>query len=114
MLNQRTAFHPSELRVKTWQGLRPIEEFDEIEIHEMVEDPDSPGDLVQASDYPEAPVTAYTVFLHCHSGGIETVQDFWFKSSQPGAAEAAKEEATQLGTQLLDMLSVSGMLRSIR
>lgn len=114
MLNAKTVDTAAEMRVKTWQGLQPISEFDEVEIHEMVEDPESPGDLLQASDFDGVDPVAYTVFLHLHEGGIETVQDFWFDPSEPGAAEEAKEQADMLETQLLDMLSASGMLRSIR
>jgi hypothetical protein len=114
MLNSRTIQSAEEMRVKTWQGLQPISEFDEVEIHEMVEDSDMPGTLLQKTCDESATHTAYTVFLHLHEGGIETVQDFWFDPSEPGACDNAKTEAGMLETQLLDMLSVSGMLRSIR
>jgi hypothetical protein len=114
MLNAKTVETAAEMRVKTWQGLQPISDFDEVEIHEMVEDPEEPGALLQKVCDEDCDHTAYTVFLHLHEGGIETVQDFWFDPSEPGAAEEAKAEADMLGTQLVDMLSVSGMLRSIR
>lgn len=96
------------MRVKTWAGLRPVVEFDEIEVHPMGRGEDA--ELWQAVDCPGQEVVAYTVFLHRTSGGIECVQDFGFDPSDPGAAESAKPEAEMLGEQLHDMLLASGML----
>lgn len=103
---------PKEMLVKTWCGLRPITEFDEIEIHEMGEGED--GELWQAVDCPGQPVVGFTVFMHCVQGGVETVQDFRFDPTEPGAAEPAKREAGMLGEQLRTMLLAAGVLRSIQ
>lgn len=101
----------SAMRVKTWRGLRPIAEFDEVEVHEMKEPEDEPNELWQASDCDDdTSVCAYSVFLHCREGGIECVQDFRFDPSEPGAADEAKAEADMLAEQLYGMLRVSGVL----
>lgn len=99
------------MRVKTWRGLRPITEFDEVEIHAMCEGEED-GELLQASDCPGESPVAYTVFLHCVKGGIETVHDFRFDPSEPGAYKAAKKQAKMLSEQLYDMLRAAGTLRS--
>lgn len=115
-LNSRSRINPEAMQVVTWQGLRPIEEFDEVEIHEMKAAEDGDADeLWQASDCSdENSVVAYSVFLHLHSGGIECVRDFRFDPTEWGADNMAKQEAEMLGEQLLGMLRASGMLRSIR
>jgi hypothetical protein len=100
------------MRVKTCAGLRPIMDFDEVEIHAMGDGED--GELWRAVDCPGQEVTGYTVFLHRASGGIECVQDYRFDPTEPGAAESAKQEAGMLGEQLHSMLSASGALRLIR
>jgi hypothetical protein len=105
-------FSPRGMRVKTWRGLRPIEEFDDVEIHAMGDGED--GEVWQLTDCPGQAITGYTVFLHCVVGGIETVQDFLFNPTGPGAAESAIQEAGMLGEQLYDMLRAAGMLRLIR
>lgn len=112
MLETMIPLPGSEMRVKTWAGLRPIAEFDDVEVHEMCEGED--GELWQATDCPGQTVEGYTVFLHCVSGGIECVQDFRFDPSTPLADETAKREAENLATQLYDMLRVSGMARALR
>ncbi len=104
---------PAMMRVKTWLGLRPISAFDEIELHSMCEG--EGGELLQSSDAPEQAVVAYTVFLHLHEGGIETVQDFRFDATdEQGVKDGAYLQAEMLHEQLFDMLCASGMLRSIR
>lgn len=115
-LNELPRLAPDKMRVLTWQGLRGIEEFDEVEIHAMKPPEDGEiGELWRAVDCPEEnSVVAYSVFLHLHSGGIECVRDIRFDPSEPGADAAAKQEAEMLGEQLLDMLRASGMLRTIR
>lgn len=114
--SSQSRINPGAMRVLTWQGLRPIEEFDEVEIHAMKTpaegDPDELWQAVDCSD--EDLVVAYSVFLHLHSGGIECVRDIRFDPSEPGAAAAAKQEAEMVGEQLYDMLRASGMLRAIR
>ena len=92
-------------RVQTWLGLRQISLFDAVEVHPMIDD-DSGEDLEQACDDPTASVTAFTVFLHLREGGIETVRDFRFDPSEPGAMEAAASEAADCATSLEDMLDV--------
>ena len=122
MSNDQSTIQPNAMHVNTWLGLRPISEFDEVEIHEMKPSEDGFdydesdfGRLWQATDCdPSVPVVAYSVFLHLHAGGIECVQDFGFDPGIPGAAKQAKREAEILGKQLTGMLRASGMLRSIR
>lgn len=97
----------NSVRVHTWLGLRPINLFDAVEIHPMIDDEDG-GDLVQASDDGAASVTAFTVFLHLRDGGIETVRDFRFDPSSPGAGEYAAEEAAACAASLEDLLAVAG------
>lgn len=97
------------MRVKTWRGLRPVTEFDEVEIHAMCEGEED-GDLWNILDCPGESPVAYTVFLHCVAGGIETVQDFRFDPSEPGGEQSAREEAKMLAEQLYDMLRAAGTL----
>jgi hypothetical protein len=115
-LSGKSRINPEAMRIATWQGLRPIEEFDEVEIHPMkTPDEGDPDELWQAVDCSdENSVVAYSVFLHLHSGGIECVRDIRFDPSAPGADAAAKQEAEMVGEQLYDMLRASGMLRAIR
>lgn len=113
----RTAIQPDAMRVKTWRGLRPISEFDEVEIHAMgcAEDSCITGELWQLDDCsPGSPAVAYSVFLHCAEGGIECVQDFPFDPTEPGLMEVAKQEAEMLAEQLYDMLRASVMLLPLR
>lgn len=111
----RTAIQPDAMRVKTWRGLRPISEFDEVEIRAMGAADDLSGGLWQLEDCsPGSPTVAYSVFLHCGEGGIECVQDFYFDPNEQGLEDNARQDAEMLAEQLYDMLRASGMLLWLR
>jgi hypothetical protein len=88
-------------------GLRPASEFDAIEIHEMVYDPDT-GDYSTASsvgDDAKCDPDAISVFVHCRTGGIECVADFPFDPSEPGTEEAARKLADALGASVASVIA---------
>ncbi len=108
VLGEKDLSPASAMRVKTWRGLRPVAEFDEVEIHAMCDGED--GELWQATDCPGDSPVAFTVFLHCAAGGIESVQDFRFDPSEPDGEQSARQEAEMLAEQLYDMLRAAGTL----
>lgn len=84
-------------------GLRPVSEFDAVELHDMVYDEATDG-LVPNHDDAEYDPDAVSVFLHCISGGLECVADFVFDPSESGTEEAARAAANALAAQLGTMI----------
>jgi hypothetical protein len=84
-------------------GLRPMSEFDAVELYDMVYDEATDG-LVPNHNDAEYDPDAVSVFLHCRSGGLECVADFVFDPSEPGTEEAARAAANALAAQLGTMI----------
>lgn len=103
-----------KVRVATmYGGLVPVREFDSVEIENMTDDPNAPGELIVADDYwhdlahqPDT-VTAISVRLHYRRGGVETVSDFCFDPTTPGKKEEAEAKARDLAVSLGDMIMMA-------
>lgn len=95
------------VRVATmYAGLVPVREFDAVEIEDMIEDPDAPGELIVADQKGDS-VTALSVRLHYRRGGVETVSDFWFDPSTPEGRQQAESKANDLAVSLGDMIMMA-------
>ncbi len=101
--------HPyGRVRVPTmYSGLVPISEFNAVEIHKMASAIDG-DDLMPIEDVePGSSVIAFSVCLHFRRGGIDTVQDFHFDPTEPGARTVAERDAEELALSLSDMILMS-------
>lgn len=103
-----------EVRVPTmYGGLVPVREFDAVEIENMTDDLNAPGELIVADDGWREPgqkrdtVTAISVRLHYRRGGVETVSDFTFDPATPDGKAAAESKARDLAVSLSDMIMMA-------
>ena len=81
-----------------YAGLVDAAHFDAVEIEDMIED--GAFELVPAMDNPDETPCAVSVRLHYSRGGVETVQDFYYDPTEPGAREIAVAEADALAASL--------------
>lgn len=83
-----------------YSGHRPLAEYDAVEIEDMVQDPMDHQDVTPAVDYPELPVTAFSVRLHLRSGGTDTVKEIFIQGSDDYARSHAERKARDLAVML--------------
>ena len=95
---------PPVMAVTMYAGLQPISKFDAVEVEPMIEDEHDPAELVPSSDDPIMTVCAHSVRLHYRSGGVETVADFRFDPSEPGANAVALSQADIMAASLGTMI----------
>lgn len=84
-------------------GLVSAEMFDAVELEAMVFDAESQDFIPADGEQPEA----YSVRVHLAKGGVDTVQDFSFDPSEPGADERAKAHAQQYGLMIADIIKAA-------
>lgn len=84
-------------------GLVSAEMFDAVELAAMVLDADSQDFIPADGDFTEA----YSVRVHLTTGGVDTVQDFPFDASEPGADARAKAYAQQYGLMIADIIKAA-------